>query len=213
MNKDPFYVPFRLFKTVNEMLYSRGYFVERQNENLEMNMAAFKERFPDINVDHSTMIIKATPLRPDDDRLSGNLTVHFLGEDKIKLESLRNIVSDLAKAEVYHAIVVGTGINKRMKEYLDNLQRESTPIRVEAFEYEELIINITKHELVPHHEILSKTEKEQLLDRYKVTENQLPRINVADPVARFLGARRGDVIKIVRKSPTAGRYVTYRYVV
>jgi len=73
-------------------------------------------------------------------------------------------------------------------------------------------MDILKHELVPHHEILKKEEVEKLLKTYKIRKEQLPRILVDDPVAKAIGAKEGDVIKIIRKSPTAGESVMYRVV-
>jgi len=73
--------------------------------------------------------------------------------------------------------------------------------------------DIFKHELVPKHSILSKDEVEDLLRRYHVKKYQLAKIMARDPAAVAIGAKPGDVIRVVRRSPTAGLAVFYRFVV
>ena len=67
--------------------------------------------------------------------------------------------------------------------------------------------------LLPQHIVLLADEKRALLERYKLRDSQLPRILASDPIARYFGMSKGDVVKIIRASETAGRYVTYRIVV
>ena len=73
--------------------------------------------------------------------------------------------------------------------------------------------NIFDHEFVPKHEILTAEERKKLLAEYKVNPYQLPEIKASDPAITAIGARPGDIVRIVRKSPTAGKYIAYRYVV
>lgn len=72
---------------------------------------------------------------------------------------------------------------------------------------------ILDHELVPKHILLTKEEKKQLLKQLKIQPEQLPWIRASDPVAKLIGAKPGDIVKIIRKSPTAGETVAYRFVV
>jgi len=73
--------------------------------------------------------------------------------------------------------------------------------------------DIFNHEFVPKHEILTSEEREKILAKYRVKPYQLPRIKASDPAAKAIGARPGDMLRIIRESPTAGRYIAYRYVV
>ena len=73
-------------------------------------------------------------------------------------------------------------------------------------------LDVSRHELVPKHEIVSEKEKEELIKKYGPLK-LFPRISINDPQVRRLGAKPGDLIKITRKSDVAGEYVYYRVVV
>jgi len=69
------------------------------------------------------------------------------------------------------------------------------------------------HILVPKHEIMAKEEAEQVLEKYHCKATELPLIFVSDPAIVGLGVKPGDMIKITRKSATAGESFYYRYVI
>ncbi|MDI6855940.1 MAG: DNA-directed RNA polymerase subunit H [Candidatus Thermoplasmatota archaeon] len=72
---------------------------------------------------------------------------------------------------------------------------------------------VTDHVLVPAHILLSKEEAKKILKEYNAEFQQLPKILVTDPCAKILGAEPGDIIKVIRNSPTAGKAIAYRGVV
>ncbi len=73
--------------------------------------------------------------------------------------------------------------------------------------------NVLEHELVPEHILLTEEEAREVLKKYGITSGQLPKIKASDVVAKQIGAKPGDVIKIIRKSLTAGKAVAYRLVI
>ena len=69
------------------------------------------------------------------------------------------------------------------------------------------------HELVPKHEKLSESEAKELLERYHVSNLELPKISRKDPGIAHLEVKSGDIVRITRVSDTAGEAVYYRVVV
>ncbi len=74
-------------------------------------------------------------------------------------------------------------------------------------------LDILQHKLIPLHIIISEDEKKELLEKYNITPEQLPKIIHTDPVTIAIGAKPGQIIKIIRKSHTAKEAVAYRLVV
>jgi len=70
--------------------------------------------------------------------------------------------------------------------------------------------DITQHILVPKHTILSDKEKEKLFQTYNISDKELPKILLTDPAIRHLKPKLGDVVRIDRISPTAGKAIFYR---
>ncbi len=73
--------------------------------------------------------------------------------------------------------------------------------------------NIFEHAFVPKHEILTKEEREEVIAQYRVAPHQLPWIKASDPAVRAIGGIPGDVVRIIRTSQTAGKYIAYKYVI
>ena len=72
---------------------------------------------------------------------------------------------------------------------------------------------VPDHVYVPKHEIIPMSDAEAVLKKYNCKPTELPLIFVTDPAIIGRGVKPGDMIKITRKSATAGESLYYRYVV
>jgi DNA-directed RNA polymerase subunit H (RpoH/RPB5) len=76
-----------------------------------------------------------------------------------------------------------------------------------------MTFEVNKHILVPKHSKLNDSEKKKLLEEHHIEIKSLPKILKDDPAIEKLGIKAGDVIKIERKSITAGTAIYYRVVI
>jgi len=66
---------------------------------------------------------------------------------------------------------------------------------------------------VPEHTNKREDETKALLASYNITTDQLPKIYHDDPAVKAIDAKVDDVIRIIRKSHTAGKAESYRLVI
>ena len=137
-----------------------------------------------------------------------SIYILYFKQQKLGVSEIQDFSKNINEKKISCGIMVVRGIitplaKQKLKEFNESLH-------IQLFQDKELVVNVTEHELVPKHILLTKEEKDELLKRYKLKESQLPKILVTDPVAKYLGLQRADVVKIIRASETAGRYITYR---
>ncbi len=74
-------------------------------------------------------------------------------------------------------------------------------------------IDVLLHKFVPRHLLLTKEESLELLEKYQIEVTDLPQMFEKDPVAIAIGAKEGDIVRIIRDSHTTVSTIDYyRYV-
>ncbi len=131
----------------------------------------------------------------------------ILGEATVGIAAMNNLYKIMKEKELERAIVVTEG------RYTHAVKLGAKKKNVELLPKSFPVFDIFEHGLVPFHEILSEKEKNQLLAQFKVKPYQMPQVRSGDPAVKVIGAKPGDVLKITRRSTTAGEHITYRYVV
>jgi len=129
---------------------------------------------------------------------------------KVGVFTIRQYIKEMQENEVKQAIVV---VKDAITAFAKQVFIEAKPLVIECFKENELLVDKLMHVLVPKHELLEEDEKRELLKIYKLKEGQLPKMLTSDPIAKYFGAKKGQVFKITRPSESSGDYIYYRIVI
>jgi DNA-directed RNA polymerases I, II, and III subunit RPABC1 len=190
---------FKVRNTILEMLKDRNYDINESEFNIGFDIfsAMYSENKQDLVFNKNN----------DENKIY----VHFYTESKNfgkkELTNILTIIDEKYGSDNINILIVledkpTSTIQKELEENHN----------IEIFFVKKLMFNITKHVLVPKHKLLNENEIKEILDKYQCKKNQLPKIQYDDPVARYYGAKVGDVFEITRPTPTTGIFKVYRVV-
>ena len=173
---------------------------------LEEKRAALIIKYRNFNVDS---------VKKEEDRLVYHLSkgddkylMHILLDKKtIGIAFIRELRDQVEAGEVTGGIIIADG------KYTYSARSNAPEMSIELVPKSLPTFDVFKHAYVPLHEILTEEERKEISDKFHAEPFQFPWIRSTDPISIILGARPGDVLRVTHKSETAGRYLSYRYVV
>ncbi len=173
---------------------------------LEEKRAALIIKYRNFNVDS---------VKKEEDRLVYHLSkgddkylMHILMDKKtIGIAFIRELRDQVEAGDVTGGIIVADG------KYTYSARSNAPEMSIELVPKSLPTFDVFEHAYVPLHEILTEEERKEISDKFHAEPFQFPWIRSTDPLSIILGARPGDVLRVTHKSETAGRYLSYRYVV
>lgn len=145
------------------------------------------------------------------DIFENKVIIFFILDMKVSVKRVKSIKEMIiSNDDVYKCLIIiyKQTITSFAKQFIVS----DINMTVQTFSESELAFNITKHMLVPKHELLSDNEKKGILSKYKTQPKHFPILPMSDPVSRYYGYLHGDVIKVTRPSINTGYDVIYRVV-
>ena len=131
----------------------------------------------------------------------------ILDQATVGIVAMNALYKLMKEKEIDRAIVVTEG--RYTHAVKTGAKKKNVELLLKSFP----VFDIFEHGLVPLHQILTQKEQAQLLAKYKLKPYQMPQIKSTDPAVKAIGAKPSDILRIIRKSSTAGEHIAYRYVV
>ncbi|CAM0138763.1 unnamed protein product [Umbelopsis sp. WA50703] len=148
----------RVYQTIHQLVNDRGYLVSQSE--LEMDLDTFKENFArtaEVDRDQLTFLVQ----KKDDP--ADQLLVFFPKDKSVGVKPIRKYVERMLTQNIPKGIII---FQQTMTSSANKvIQGMSAKYQLESFQEAELLVNITRHVLVPIHIVLSQEEKLTLLKR------------------------------------------------
>jgi DNA-directed RNA polymerase subunit H (RpoH/RPB5) len=194
---------------IEDMLVNRGDDVSSFKEILlSLNKEDFESDKLVINVQTlNTTILYA---------LSKNLRKNIINELKEKLKDGDNIKDFINKYGGKNNIIlvfnnesISTAVKSQLNKYDKIFQKNGG--HLQYFSSQQLMFNPTKHEYVPKHTKLTEEEVKEFMKEYLARSKMHMHVILQnDPIAKWIGLKHGDIVRIDRYNENSGESFSYR---
>ena len=104
---------------------------------------------------------------------------------------------------------ISTAVKALLNKYDKLFQKNGG--QLQYFTLRQLMFNPTKHEYVPIHTKLTEEEVKEFMKEYMTrTKIHMHVILQSDPIAKWIGLKHGDIVKINRYNENSGESFSYR---
>jgi DNA-directed RNA polymerase I, II, and III subunit RPABC1 len=195
---------------IEEMLVYRGDDVSMFKEHLlSMNKEDFETDRNVIDIQTSnTSVIYA---------LTKKLRKMIIDELKEKIKDSNNNINDFTSKYgsknniilIFNNESISTAVKSLLNKYDKFFQKNGG--QLQYFTSQQLMFNPTKHEYVPKHTKLTEEEVKEFMKEYMTrTKMHMHVILQNDPIAKWIGLKHGDIVKINRYNENSGESFSYR---
>jgi len=201
-------------KTILEMLEDRGYNCDSYKQ---FTIEEINIMYDQSELNKSDSMVTPGPLDIKSTRDDGrSIYIKYRFGRFRPTKPIEKFVSDIFENEIKKTDTLIFIITDKMKiskaiEDFINKRYYHYGYFLQIFSINTLQFNISHHNLVPHHRIISNKEKIEVLKRYNASStNNFPKILREDPAAKYYGMRPNDVCEIKTDSIISGVYTKYR---
>ena len=195
-----------VIKNLKEMLVDRGEDIslfEEHESGIDRDEFENDKNIIDFQTSKTTLIFALTKkLRKniiDDLKANDNSIEEFIK----KYGNMKNMIL------IFNNDVISVPIMSQLNKYDKLFQKLGG--QLQFFYTKQLMYNPTKHEYVPEHIKLTEEETTNIMLNNMIRSKlYMPIILHNDPIAKWLGLKQGDVVKIIRYNENSGLSFYYR---
>lgn len=209
---------FRVKKTQIEMIKDRGFNIDDELHIFEHDVEMFKNEyigkiprmretgFLSKKMDDDFLVTSLSQFYANE-KTGAGIYVHYMDKDAnsksasgSQIKDIINILEGLLLSEFDITSIIIISQVPITTEEIEKLKSMQS-FNIMTFLFEELIINKTKHVLVPKHTLLDDRDASLYMKNNNLSANESLQICFDDPIVKYYGGLPGQMFLINRKAP------------